>query len=164
VDWFIDKFDRLLTGLCIAAFALAAAQISPFAAQYMARSAADLRAAQAHVADVQTGLRYQTMAEQVRGELLSEANQTLARAQTAHDALAQTTPLLHPLALWRWVDPAIRDATWADFVPAVPGSAWSMVLTVLGALIGLAVYEAVKWPVVALVRAPRRRFKKRGLI
>lgn len=164
MNWFIDKLDRLLAGACIAVVAVVAAQITPFATQYMARSGADVGRAQSRLADAQTGLRTQTMADQVRAELVAEAQHILATAQRAHDALAKTTPLLHPIAIWRWADPNIRDATWNAFIPAIPNSAWAIFFTLLGAVVGLGLYEMIKWPIVAVLRAPRRRFKKRGLI
>jgi hypothetical protein len=157
-----EILDRLLAALCIAVFGLAAAQITPFAAQYMARSQAEVAKAQARLAEVETGLRYQTVAETVRADLLTAAKRDLATAAAAHDAVAGTTPLLYPYALWRNADPALRAATSAFFVPALPGSPWSWILTSLGVLIGFALYEALKWPVVMVFRAPRRRFKKRG--
>gem|GEM_PF-2058073 len=164
LDWLIDTLDRLLAGICIALAGLTAAQIVPFAEQYMARSQAEVRAAQTRLADVETGLRYQTVADQVRADLLSAAKRDTEKAAAAHAAVADTTPLLYPYALWRTADPALRAATWAAFVPALPARPWAVALTILGVMIGFAVYEAVKWPVVAVLRAPRRRFKKRGLI
>ena len=164
LTWFIDKLDRLLAGMCIAALALMAALIAPFEAQYMAGSGADLGRAEVRLADAQSGLRTQTMADQVRTEIVASAQKNLANAQAAHDALAKTTPLLHPIAIWRWVDADIRSATWASFIPALPRSVWSIVFTILGALIGLSLYELIKGPLVTVLSAPRRRFKKHGLI
>jgi hypothetical protein len=164
LTWFSDIFDRLLAGLCIAALACLAAQIPPFTTQYLARSGAELNRAQSRLADAQTGLRTQTMAEQVRAEVISDAEQKLAMAQTAHDALAKTTPLLYPLAIWRWAKPDVRAATWNAFIPALPTTFWSTLFCSLGALLGFVLYELLKWPVTTLLRAPRRRFRKRGLI
>jgi hypothetical protein len=162
LDWLIDRLDRLLAGICIAVAGLAAAQVAPFAAQYIARGSAEVARAEARLADVETGLRYQTLAEQVRVELLAEAQRNLSQAAAARDAVSDTLPLAYPYALWRSADPNLRAATWNGFTPALPHGAWAIVLTVLGALIGFSLYETVKWPVVALLRAPRRRFKKRG--
>jgi len=164
LTWFFDVFDRLLAGLCIAALACFAAQIPPYATQYMARSGAELNRAQSNLAEAQTGLRTQTMAEQVRAEIIADAEKKLSAAQTAHDALAKTTPLLYPIAIWRWAKPDVRAATWGSFIPALPTTFWSVLFCGLGALLGLAIYELLKWPLVKLLRAPRRRFKKRGLI
>lgn len=165
MDWLIDTVDRLLAGACIALAGLTAAQITPFAEQYMARSQAEVRAAQIRLADVETGLRYQTIADQVRVEMLSAAKREAEAAASAHAAVADAAPLLYPYALWRNADPRLRAETWAAFVPALPKAPWTIVLTFLGVLIGFTVYEVVKWPVVAVLRAPRRRFKKRsGLI
>lgn len=164
MDWLTDKLDRLFAALWIAAFGIMAAQIEPLATQYMARSAAQLAEAEAHLGNVQTGLRYQTMAEVTRDELETAAQQTLAEARAAHEAVAAPSHLIRPIALWQWADGAMRDETIAAFVPALPMTTWGVIYTVLGVLIGFAAYEFVKWPVVGLLRSPRRRFKKRGVI
>lgn len=164
LDWLTDKLDRLFAALWIAAFGIMAAQIEPLATQYMARSAAQLAKAEAHLGNVQTGLRYQTMAEVTRGELETVARQTLAEARAAHEAVAAPSPLLRPIALWRWADRTMRDETMTAFVPAVPMTTWAVTYTVLGVLIGFAAYELVKWLVVGLLRSPRRRLKKRRMI
>jgi len=162
LTWFFQTLDRFLAGAWIALFALAAAQVEPFAAQYAARSAAALAKAEAHLADVQTGLRFQTMAAAARAELEARAREALADAKSDHAAVTEALPLLYPLALARNADAELRAATWNNFTPALPASVWAVALTVLGAMIGFAAYEAVKWPVLALLRTPRRRFKKRG--
>lgn len=160
--WLIGTVDRLLAGLCIAVVGVFAAQLAPFAAQYTARATVDVERAQARLADIETGLRYQTVAEQVRAELLADARRSLVQAGTVRDAVAEATPALYPYVLWRSADPALRRATWEGFVPSLPQGPWAAALTVIGALLGFGVYEGIKWPVVALLRAPRRRFKKRG--
>ncbi len=162
MTWFIEKFERFLAAAWIAVFGLAASQITPFATQYMARTATDLSRAEARLADVQAGLRFQTMADTVRQELATEANQNRAKAQATHDALAKTTPLFYPFALWRSADPGIRSTTWEGFMPALPVKGWAVLFALLGAMIGFGIYELIKWPVVMVLQAPRRRFKKRG--
>ena len=162
LSWFIEKFERFLAAAWIAAFGLAASQVTPFATQYMARTATDLSRAEARLADVQVGLRFQTMAETVRQELATEATQNRSKAQATHDAVAKTTPLLYPFALWRSAQPDIRSATWEAFVPALPVSTWAILFTLMSALIGFGIYELIKWPIVMVLQAPRRRFRKRG--
>ena len=128
----------------------------------MARTATDLSRAEAQLADVQAGLRFQTMADTVRQELATQASQNRSKAQATHDALAKTTPLFYPYELWRAVDPGIRSATWEDFMPELPAKGWAVFFALIGALVGFGIYELIKWPVVMVLQAPRRRFKKRG--
>jgi len=164
LDWVLGAIDRLIAAIWIAAFAIVAAQAEPFATQYSARTAQQLSQAQAHLKDVQTGVRYQTMAQPARTELETEARQELSQWQSTHDTVANAQPLLKPLALWRGSDATILDATWRNFTPALPTSTWGMIGTVIGVLIGFALYEALKWPVVLLLQSrPKRRFKKRGI-
>lgn len=157
--WFLD---RLCAGFSIALLAVIASQVVPFGTQYLALTAADLQRTQARVADITSGVRYQTIADPVRAELLSTAQQHAEHARSAHEALADRLPIVYPLALWQWADAEVRGQTWHRFVPHVPTTRWSVALTIIGALLGLLIYEAIKWPIVALLRSPRRRFKKRG--
>jgi hypothetical protein len=162
LDWFLDHLDRMCAGLCIAVVGVAASQVMPFSSQYIARTNADLQQAETRVNDINTGVRYQALAEVVRGELLTQATSQAESARRAHNALADRTPLVFPWALWRWADPTVRAAVWASYTPRVPVEPWAIAFTVLGAWIAYALYEILKWPVVAVLRAPRRRFKKRG--
>jgi hypothetical protein len=162
VDWFLDHLDRLCAGLCIALVGIIASQVMPFSTQYMARTSADLRQAEARVNDINTGVRYQSLAEPVRGELLTQATTQVEAARQAHSALNERTPLTYPWALWQWADPTVREAIWAAYIPQLPMQPWAITFTVLGALIGYVLYEIVKWPIVTVLRAPRRRFKKRS--
>lgn len=164
MDWFLSAIDRLIAAIWVATFAIVASQADPFAAQYSARTAQHLSLAEAHLSDVQTGVRYQTMAANVRADLEAKAQQELAQWQRTHDAVANTMPLLKPIALWRTAHGPTLDATWRSFVPALPVTTWGIIDTILGLLIGFLVYEAVKWPLVLLFQArPRRRFKKRTI-
>ncbi|MBL8645331.1 MAG: DUF2937 family protein, partial [Rhodospirillaceae bacterium] len=145
----MSTVDRFLAAVFVAVFALAASQAGPFASQYSARTAALLAQAQAHVKDVETGVRYQTMAPVVQGELAAEAKTALAARQAAHAAVADTIPFLRPIALWRAGEPALLAETWRTFAPALPFTPLSWLNAFLGCIIGFALYEGLKWPLVA---------------
>lgn len=162
MDWFVDAVDRFIAAVFVAVFAVAASQAEPFAAQYAARTAADLREADGHLKDVRGGVRYQTLAAPVRADLETKAVTNLERARGAHAAVAESFPLLRPLKLWQVRDTALFRDVEADFVPAVPATTWTAIFALIGALIGFAVYEIVKWPVVTLSSPKRRRFRKRN--
>lgn len=162
VDWFLSIIDRLCAAVWVAVFALAASQVEPLTQQYSANTAKLLAQAEAHLKDVQTGARYETMAETVRAELETEARTALAQKQEIHDAVANAVPILRPFGLWRLADRDVLSDTWASFVPALPASGWAIADTIIGLLLGFGCYELVKWPTIWLLRAPpRRRFKKR---
>jgi hypothetical protein len=163
LDWVFNTFDRFLAAVFVAVFGIAAAQIEPFATQYSARTLTQFVQAQAHLKDVQGGVRYQTMAPNVRAELEAQARSDLATRQKIHTSVANTLPQLKPFALWRSGDETILNTTWQSFVPGLPFTWAGAVNTLIGALVGFALYELLKFPVVTFVRAPpRRRFKKRG--
>ncbi|MBL8629669.1 MAG: hypothetical protein JNM81_08585 [Rhodospirillaceae bacterium] len=162
MDWFLSIFDRFLAAAFVAVFAVAASQAGPFATQYAARTATQLAQAQAHLKDVQSGVRYQTMAPTVRAELEAQAKADLAARSATHTAIAEAIPLVQPYALWRYGDETVIGDTWRLFVPALPLSFGMGLSTFLGAIIGFALYELLKFPIAAILRAPpRRRFKKR---
>jgi hypothetical protein len=162
VDWLLDHLDRLCAGLCIALVGVVASQIMPFSTQYLNRTSGDLQQAESRVNDIKNGVRYQSVAEPVRSELLAQATAQAGTARSAHEALADRTPLVYPWVLWQRADPTVRGAIWASYTPRLPVEPWAIAFTVLGALMGYALYEILKWPVVAVLRAPRRRFRKRG--
>jgi hypothetical protein len=158
-------FDRLLAAVCVAAVAVVASQLEPFATQYLIRSGELLRQAEARLNDVRTGLRFQTVADTVRTELERAALQGLEDARRANSALADASMLMRPIALATTADVSIRAATWRDFVPTLPLNIAGLFYVVLGIFLGFAAYEIVKFPVALLFQEPRRRrFKKRGAL
>lgn len=165
MDWIAGMVDRLAAAAVVAVFAVAASQAEPLATQYSARTARQLDEAERHFKDVQSGVRYQTVAEPVRAELEAKARSELDAARATHGQVAGVFPLLRPVMLWQARDGDAFVATAGEFVPRIPRAPWAIAFTVLGAIVGFAFYELVKWPVAALLRAPpRRRFKKRANI
>jgi hypothetical protein len=162
LEWVLSTLDRFLAAIFVAVLAVAASQVEPFTTQYSTRTAAQLTEAQAHLKDVQSGVRYQTMAPNVRQELEAEAKMTLSTRSSTHAAIANTLPVLKPYALWRHGDADIISETKRLFVPALPLTTASALNVLIGAIIGFVLYELVKLPVSVILRAPqRRRFKKR---
>ncbi|MDX2141743.1 MAG: DUF2937 family protein [Rhodospirillaceae bacterium] len=161
----LELLDRFLAGACIAVASLIASQVHPFAEQYTARSAAMLAQAEAKLEDVQTGLRYQTMSDVARGDLEAAAKEALAKAARIHAAVTETSIFFRPFALVRSGDAALSDETWSHYVPALPSSPQSITYLLLGMVIGLILYELIRFPAVLLFQEPRRRrFKKRGVL
>ncbi len=162
MEWILSAFDRFLAAIFVACFAVAASQIEPFSTQYSARTYAQYTEAQAHLKDVQGGVRYQTMAPNVRQELEAEAKTAVAARANTHNAIVNTIPVIRPYALWRYGDADVLEATQNLFVPALPLTMVSTLNVLLGAIIGFALYELLKFPISAVFRSPqRRRFKKR---
>jgi hypothetical protein len=163
MDWLWSRIDRLLGAAAVAAGALGGSQLHPILTQYIAHAAENLAKAQAHLLAVQTGLKYQVMAESVRGELLTEANQAVAVLKTIHDPVALANMVTKPFVLWRRADPALFDTTLDRLVPALPASGEAIVYTVAGALLGFVLYELLRWPVVVmLTEPPKRRFRRKS--
>ncbi len=119
--------------------------------------------ARAHLADVQSGLRYRVMGETVRVELETAARSRYAKLKKGADAIGGGNVVTRPLMFATYHDDAIAAATERDFKPMLPASAGSMFYTLAGMVLGFVLYEIVKFPLVMLVREPRRRkFRRRG--
>jgi hypothetical protein len=166
VTWLWERIDRLLCAVAVAFGAVMAAQLDPLATQYLARSGPWVAAAEAHLADVRTGLKYQVMAATVRRDLEREAEAELARRRDLHDPIARAGVIGRPLGLLRVRGQAPAAEIWTEtvaaFVPALPRGTDATVYAVIGLLLGFLAYEAVRWPVMKLVvDPPKRRFKRR---
>ncbi len=163
MSWMLQKLDVFLAGVVIAAAGIFASQSQIFAVQYIRHADVQLVEARAHLEDVQGGLRFRTMGDQVRGELEAEAKAQVAKLEGAGARVRDANFLIRPLVMYRQGEPSLIDATHRDFVPALPKSAGLIAFTILGMLIGFAIYEAIKLPLAVLAREPRRRkFRKRG--
>lgn len=162
MEWFWSRIDRLLGAIVIGVFGVAGSQLAPLIGQYVGRAAARLNAAQAKLTDIQTGLKYQVMAEPVRADLASAARAEIAAAKADHDPVATANIVTKPFRLWQQADSPLFDETWRNFVPALPSTAEAVTYTIAGLLIGFLVYEIVRFPVVALATGePKRRFRRK---
>jgi hypothetical protein len=163
VEWIARRFDTFLAAVIIAAAAIAACQSQAFIIQYLHRLNGELTTAKVELAGIETGLRYKLMSDTVRQEIETTARTHAQTLQGRYDAVAQTNLFVRPLIVARSGDRTLIDATWRDFVPALPVSPGGIAFAVIGMVLGFVVYEAVKFPFLLLIREPRRRkFRKRG--
>jgi hypothetical protein len=163
MSWFGEKVDSFLAAVFIAVFGIAGSQGQAFAVQYIQRLGGHLDEARDHLADVQTGLRYRVMGDTVRGELEAEAKGRVAVLDLAYTKVKGANVLTRPIAILRYGEPSILAGTERDFVPALPGSRDGIIYTVFGMIAGFVLYEILRLPVMAILRAPpRRKFRKRG--
>ncbi|MHB1206259.1 MAG: DUF2937 family protein [Rhodospirillaceae bacterium] len=163
MEWIARRIDTFLAAVIIAAAAIAACQSQAFIMQYLHRLDGELTTAKVELAGIQTGLRYKLMSDTVRQEIETAARTRTQALQSSYDSVAKTNLFVRPLVLARSGDPALMDATWRGFVPALPETPGSIAFAVVGMILGFAVYEAVKFPFLLLLREPRRRkFRKRG--
>ena len=102
------------------------------------------------------------MSDTVRQELEADARTRVAALQDAYHAIADSNVFIKPIALLRYADETMLAGTWHDFVPALPMSSESIAYIIVAMILGFLVYEAVKFPVVALAQEPRRKFRRRG--
>ena len=163
MSWFWQKVDVFVAAGFIALAGAVASQGQAFAVQYLQRAGGHLDEARTHLQEVQTGLRYRVMGDNVRGELEAEAKARVATLDRAYSSVKNTNALMRPVAILRYGDRDIIAGTKRDFVPALPATADSITFTIIGMIAGFIVYELVKLPVTAVAREPRRRrFRKRG--
>jgi hypothetical protein len=163
MEWFWSWIDRLLGAIAVGVFGVAGSQLATLISQYVARAAAYLAAAEAKLADIQTGLKYQVMAETVRADLAAAARAEVAAAKAIHDPVATANIVTKPFRLWQHADSPLFDETWRNFVPALPATVEAVTYTVAGVLIGFLVYEIVRFPVITMATGePKRRFRRKG--
>ena len=131
--------------------------------QYIQRLGAQVDEARDHLADVRTGLRYRVMGDTVRAELEAKAQGTFNTLKREQDAVVGADPITRPVAFALHRDPAILANTRRAFRPALPATVGAALYALIGMVVGFIAYEAIKFPVVFLVREPRRRkFRRRG--
>lgn len=142
---------------------MGASQVQSFIDQYLQRLGGHLDEATLNLERIQTGVRYQTMSQTVRGELETDAAARVNELNTSYEAITSAGIFEQPIAFFRYADEAIVSRAWADFVPAVPLDTQALVYIGVGIVLALVVYEIVKLPLVLIFGQPRpRKFKKRG--
>lgn len=162
VEWVWRKIDVLVAAVFVAGAAIGASQGHAFMTQYQERLSRDLEQARARVNEIKTGLRYKLMSDVVRQELEAAAQTRFDRLNIAHTAIASAGPVLKPYALMRHREPQLMAETNDGFVPRVPRDGGGIFYTILGALVGFAVYEILKFPVTMVARPRQRKFRRRG--
>ena len=161
MEWVWRKVDVLIAAVFVSVAALGASQGHAFMTQYQERLGRDLEQAQARLNDVKTGLRYKLMSDVVRTELEAAAQTRFDALNRAHTAIANAG-VAKPYALIRHREQRLVEETERGFVPRLPQNAGGIFFAVLGALIGFAAYEIVKFPVVLLARPRQRKFRRRA--
>ena len=162
-NWFWQKLDLFLAAAVIALAGVAGVQGHEVMVQYIQRLDVQVDEARDHLADVQTGLRYRVMGDTIRDELEAEAQKIFNTLKQEQDAVVHANALTRPFALARHPDKTVLASTWHGFTPALPVTAGAALYAFIGMIVGFVVYEAVKLPVVLLIREPRRRkFRRRG--
>lgn len=161
MEWFWRRSDVLAAAVFVAGAAIGASQGYAFMTQYEDHLSRDLGLARARVTEIKTGLRYKLMSDVVRSELETAAQTRLDQLNIAHTAIAGAG-ITKPYAFMRYREPTLVAETRRDFVPRLPQSAGSIIVTVLAALIGFLAYEVVKFPVLMLARPKQRKFRRRG--
>jgi len=162
-DWLWQKLDIFLAAVVVAVAGMAACQGHEVMVQYTQRLGAQVNEAREHLADVQGGLRYRVMGETARAELEADARKKFNSLKQAEDAFVHANVITRPLILASHRDNPTLASAWHGFTPTLPLTAGSAFYAFLGMLGGFAIYEIVKFPVMLLVREPRRRkFRRRG--
>lgn len=163
VNWILQKLDMFLGAVIIAVAGIAASQAQALVTQYVLRLGSHLAEAQAHLNNVQTGLRYQLMNETVRQELEVAARSRAGELQQAYSAIADTNLVIRPFSFLRHSDATMLATTRSEFVPALPTSVEAIVYVIVAMIVAFLLYELVKLPITALLLEPRRRkFRRRG--
>lgn len=161
-DWFWQKVDVFVAAIFVAVAGIAACQGHEVMVQYLQRLSTEVNEARLHVIDTQTGLRYRVMGDQARAELEADAKTRFNVLNHALDSVAHANPLLRPLALVKTHDGETLSETWREFRPTVPATAGGAVYAFIGMLIGFAIYEVIKLPILVVRQSRRRRFRRRG--
>jgi len=162
VEWIWRKVDILIAAVFVAVAAIGASQSHAYMVQYQERLSRDLSIARDRLQDIKTGLRYKLMSDVVRTELEANAQARFEQLDGAHSSIAGANVITKPFALLRHQDPALMADTGKTFVPRLPRSSGGIVYSALGVVLGFALYEALKFPVLFLARDSRRRkFRRR---
>ena len=162
MEWIGRKLDGFVAAIFVALAAIASSQAQAFFVQYVQRLGGHLDEARAQLTNVETGLRYKLMSDAVRGEAVAEARHRVDQLQRTYDSFTQANLFTKPVALIRHADTTMLAGTWHDFVPSLPTTAESIIYVIVGMVLGFALYEIVKIPLMALLREPRRRkFRRR---
>ena len=160
--------DRIL---CVVG-AVTFTQVPEFFQQYLQRLGGHLDEArrqlqQFQVIANQSGVTVDGLARQTSGNadttvaklggVIHSSIERVQELETAQSALQHASLWERPFVFLRHVDPAIANATWSIFKPAVPTTPEGFVYGLFGVLVLLGIYHGgIKYPIVCLSRRKSR--------
>ena len=124
MSWIARKLDTLTGAVFAAIGGILTTQLPAFIHQYLQRLGGHLDEARRSTADLR-----------------------LAELQSAYDALRGADALRQPFVFFRQIDIEIARRVFSDFHAALPFDTISLIYGAAGLLVGLAVYEIVKFPI-----------------
>lgn len=160
MDWVWRKIDVLIAAAFVSAAALGASQSHAFMTQYEERLGRELEQARVRLNEVKTGLRYKLMSDIVRAELEATAQSRFDQLNTAHTVISGAS-IIKPYALARHKEERLMEETRRGFVASLPQGPGGIIYAIVGAVVGFAIYEIIKLPVMLLVRPRQRKFRRR---
>ena len=163
MEWVWRKLDTFAGAVVIAAGGIASSQGQALIVQYMLRLSRHLNEAMAQLLNIQNGMRYKLMSNEVRKELEAEAQFRVDQLQTSYDAILGANFLTRPFTIFSHAEPTIISETWLSFTPSLPQDTVAIAYVVIGIILGFLFYELIKMPIVSIFHGPRRRRFKRRL-
>lgn len=163
MGWLARKADNLGATLCGGLMGVAASLLPAFAAAYMQRLGGRLDEARDTLERIRSGEMIPGAADAVRLELTREQAAHVAGVEAAYRAIAEATPAWRPVRVLLDLDWSVAEGTWSDFTPALMLDAAGVVWALAGVVLGLAVWELLKLPLVLLWQedAPARPSRPR---
>ncbi|WP_413207114.1 DUF2937 family protein [Rhodospirillum sp. A1_3_36] len=163
MSWVTRKLDMLVAAVCATAAGMTASQLQAFIHQYLQRLGG-------HVDEARVSL--QTVLETanpIGGPTPEALAPVAARIQeridvlvNGYQAIQSADTWTRPFAFFRHADPAIAQAAFNQFEPALPLSPDSLVFTLAGIVLALVAWEIFKFPFsLALSGVDKSRKKRR---
>ncbi|MDA1132950.1 MAG: DUF2937 family protein [Proteobacteria bacterium] len=146
MTWLLRRLDSFVSTLFAALAGIAASQFLSFVQQYRQRLGGHLAEAQFNVRQTMDGPVYRGMDAEAQRQLLGPLVGRVNDLNDANTALATARPWELPWAFLQAADWEIASGALADFQPALPVDAASLLYTAAGLLLGWAVYDLLKWP------------------
>jgi hypothetical protein len=152
----VRVFDGLIDRLLCVLGAVLFSQGPEFMQQYLQRLGGHLQEAQRQLglfrqAASQSGQSLEQFIAETRtnshagvahlSSVMNDAVDRTASLQAAHDALTQSTLWTRPFVFLQHVDPAIAQATWTAYQPAVPTTVEGLLYALSGMLVCLLLYH-----------------------
>lgn len=146
MGWFRRKLDTLGGAVCAAIAGAAASQLDAFVQQYLQRLGGHLDEARRHYESVLAPDRYRGMDPAARHLLIDDAQARFEQIRNAFRSLAEAGMLSRPVVFLADLDMEIAARTLEQFRPALPADLTGLVYAGAGLILGLIVYELIKWP------------------
>lgn len=171
---FIGLSDGLIDRLLCVLGVLVFSQAPEFIQQYLQRLGGHLDEARSQLAQfrdvaTQSGLTLDRLIAQTSantdtavaklGGVMSSSVERVAELESAQAAIHNASIWSKPFVFARHVDPAIAQATWDIYRPAVPTTIEGLIYALLGMFIFLALYHAlVRFPISRASRLRRETY------